>query len=160
MEIVGSTARNPSITGPANPPGDANLHLINNLTKLVTDVKDGKGVAVLLNALEIIEDINQRIHALVTTEDAVTRRVMSDVLKDFWRCNEETLTLVDFLTTSKAKLEDTFTYYKEAGHEAESHPEAIEDIKDWIAKAKELRVSLLSLTLYLAVYSNKCSAYA
>lgn len=131
MEIVGSTAKNPSV--------DANQHMIGNLTKLVTDVKDGKGVAVLLIALEIIEDINQRIHALVTTEDAETRRVMNDVLKDFWRCNEETLALVDFLTTSKAKLEDTFTYYKEAGHEAERHPEAIKDIKDWIAKAKELQ---------------------
>jgi len=158
MEIVGSTAKNPSITGPANPPGDANLHMIGNLTKLVTDVKDGKGVAVLLIALEIIEDINQRVHALVNTVDAETRSVMSDVSKDFWRCNEETLALVDFLTTSKAELEDTFTYYKEAGHEAERHPEAIKDIKDWIAKAKELQVSLLSLTLYLAVYSNKCSA--
>ncbi|KAH9534298.1 hypothetical protein CY35_18G100500 [Sphagnum magellanicum] len=140
MEIVGSTAKNPSITGPANPPGDANLHMIGNLTKLVTDVKDGKGVAVLLIALEIIEDINQRVHALVNTVDAETRSVMSDVSKDFWRCNEETLALVDFLTTSKAELEDTFTYYKEAGHEAERHPEAIKDIKDWIAKAKELQL--------------------
>jgi hypothetical protein len=160
MENVGSTAKNPSNTGPANPPGDANLYMIDNLAKLVMDVKDGKGVAVLLKSLEIIEDINQRIHALVTTEDAVTRRVMNDLLKDFWRCNEETLALVDFLTTSKAKLEDTFTYYREAGHEAECHPEAIKDIKYWIAKAKELQVSLLSLILYLAVYSNKCSAYA
>jgi hypothetical protein len=66
---------------------------------------------------------------------------MRDILRGYWQCNEETLALVDLLTTSRANLQDIFDRYKQAGREAQEHPEAISKIKDWIAKARELQVS-------------------
>ncbi len=58
----------------------------------------------------------------------------------FWHCNEETLALVDFLTSSTADIQDTFAYLKEAGHAAARRPDATDDITQWIAKAKQVQV--------------------
>lgn len=57
----------------------------------------------------------------------------------FWHCNEETLALVDFLTSSTADIQDTFAYLKEAGHAAARRPDATDDITQWIAKAKQVQ---------------------
>lgn len=57
----------------------------------------------------------------------------------FWHCNEETLALVDFLTSSTADIQDAFAYRKEAGHAAARRPDATDDITQWIAKAKQVQ---------------------
>jgi len=120
---------------------DVNLALDTHLQNLVRDVNERKAIGVLLTALEIIEYINEKIHDYVTKENAETLSVMRDVLRGYWQCNEQTLALVGILTTSRANLQDIFDIYKQAGREAQEHPEAISKIKDWIAKAKELQVS-------------------
>jgi hypothetical protein len=110
-------------------------------------------IPLLTTALELIVLVYKQMQIVANTSDPEIREVMKSSLEC---CNMKTSDLVDFLTRCKGNLQNIFAKFREAGDAAEKDPKDTKTIKELIAKARGVQVSMWSRKCLQITASSTC----